>query len=336
MTNSKAEKIAKGPSQQLITRITHLRDLLRNLPAALPKNPPHSLYGFHFDADRLEMGGYFAAAGHALEVSFETHLLRIQGRPIRFSERGERHEELDKFLRKAVKEMTPGERTTFAETWIEPLIAAAAASGAMIPARKRKDAPEAATDTDTRSPKRALTIDPCNSVVLTTSTLPALPSSATASSITAGAIPSLPSSSSASSQDRQLVGNPKQRGLDSFGWKKASPVEMQKYWSKVTDDGAERRQEMLETKQQKDDRRKERERDLARLRKQRQRERAKANKPDTSENATTALMRGAKALSTQSDIPDLASLSRPSTQGWKTHRTGTSGGVIQAPTKKVF
>ncbi|KAJ7918567.1 hypothetical protein B0H13DRAFT_1869339 [Mycena leptocephala] len=59
MSKQTADKIPKGPPQELIFQITHLHNLLRNLPASHPENPPHSRYQFYFDNDRLEMGGYF-------------------------------------------------------------------------------------------------------------------------------------------------------------------------------------------------------------------------------------------------------------------------------------
>ncbi|KAJ7867592.1 hypothetical protein B0H13DRAFT_2351865 [Mycena leptocephala] len=69
MSKQTADKIPKGPPQELISRITHLHNLLRNLPASLPENPPHFRYQFYFDNDRLEMGGYFSAAGHAINLT---------------------------------------------------------------------------------------------------------------------------------------------------------------------------------------------------------------------------------------------------------------------------
>src|ERR1700761_5821568 len=81
-------KAVTGPPQALVSRIDHLHDLLRNLPSSLPQNPPQSLYNFSVDPEILKDGGYFSAVAHALEVSFETHRLRIQGREIIFMERG--------------------------------------------------------------------------------------------------------------------------------------------------------------------------------------------------------------------------------------------------------
>ncbi|KAJ7021284.1 hypothetical protein C8F04DRAFT_1141317 [Mycena alexandri] len=88
------DKPVIGPPQALISRIDHLHSLLRNLPSALPEDPSHSLYNFAVDPQRLEDGGYFAAAGHALEISFQTALLAIRGRPLLFTERGRHHDAL--------------------------------------------------------------------------------------------------------------------------------------------------------------------------------------------------------------------------------------------------
>ena len=86
MAPTTGEKLPKGPPQRLISHISHLHRLLCNLPDLLPENPPHSLYWFHFDDDKLEDGSYSSAAGHALEVSFETSMLAIQGCPLLFME----------------------------------------------------------------------------------------------------------------------------------------------------------------------------------------------------------------------------------------------------------
>ncbi|KAJ7691492.1 hypothetical protein B0H16DRAFT_1752322 [Mycena metata] len=131
-------KAVTGPPQPLVSRIDHLGDLLRNLPSALPENPFPTLYNFSLDPELLKDGGHFAAVGHALEISFETHLLAQQGRGIIFTERGERVNGLVKFLKTGVKNMSPGERTTSRQAWIERLITAAVDSGAKIPSRKWK------------------------------------------------------------------------------------------------------------------------------------------------------------------------------------------------------
>ncbi|KAJ7622857.1 hypothetical protein B0H17DRAFT_1151577 [Mycena rosella] len=131
-------KTATGPPQALVARIQHLGDLLRHLPTSLADYPSHSLYNLALDPERLKDGGYFSAVGHALEISFQTHLLQIQNRPLLFIERGRRHDDLVKLLKMGVKQMSPSERTSFQEAWIEWLITAAVDSGAKIPSKKRK------------------------------------------------------------------------------------------------------------------------------------------------------------------------------------------------------
>jgi hypothetical protein len=111
-------KPVKGPPQTLVSRIEHLHKLLSNLPPSLPDNPPQSLYNFWLDPEILADGGHFSAVNHALEVSFETHLLRLQGRTIIFIERGDRLVALIKLLKLGVKHMSAGERTTFQEAWL--------------------------------------------------------------------------------------------------------------------------------------------------------------------------------------------------------------------------
>ncbi|KAJ7893865.1 hypothetical protein B0H14DRAFT_2559498 [Mycena olivaceomarginata] len=137
-------KPVTGPPQALISRIEHLADLLHNLPSSLPEKPSHPY------------GGHFSAVSHALEVSFETHLLGLQGRTLVFAERGERLDTLVKFLKTGVKHMSPGERTTFQGAWIEQLITGAVDSGA-----KKHKAPVAASATHENVPatKEMLSVD---------------------------------------------------------------------------------------------------------------------------------------------------------------------------------
>jgi hypothetical protein len=140
-----APKPATGPPQGLVSWIEHLCTLLQSLPQSLLLNLDSSNHHFHFDKSRLEDGSYFAAAGHALEVSFETHHLATEGHEIQFTKRGKRLEELAKFFKIAVKEMAEGDRAAFCNAWLECLIKAARDSGASIPPKKRK-APVPAED----------------------------------------------------------------------------------------------------------------------------------------------------------------------------------------------
>ncbi|KAJ7743728.1 hypothetical protein DFH07DRAFT_777341 [Mycena maculata] len=330
-------KPVTGPPQALISRIDHLHDLLRHLPSSLPENPSHSLYDFGLNADRLEDGGYFAAVGHALEVSFETHLLRIQDRPLLLIERGERHNALVKMLKKGVKNMSPGERITFQEAWIERLITSAIDLGAKIPSKKRK-APEG-TPSDIAAPPAKKSSPPIIVVDSSDDEQPAAARAATAPSATASTSTpvSVLSTSPAPqpSSSRTIISNPQQSTLAGFGWKKATPASIAAYWSNAKEAGAERHDAILQAKEEKAAGKKQRERDLARIRKQRERERKKAEadsdegtaKKSKKPNATTALIK---------PIPDVADLSRTGTQGWKKDRKGTLGGAIHGPSKKVF
>ncbi|KAJ6554851.1 hypothetical protein B0H19DRAFT_1294878, partial [Mycena capillaripes] len=329
-------KPVTGPPQALVSRIEHFQDLLRHLPATLDENPTHSLYRFSIDPEILKQGGHFSAVGHALEVSFETDRLRLQGRPMLFIERGRRLDDLVKMLKIGVKYMSPGERTTFQEAWLERLIAAAVDSGAKIPSKKRKAAAQSpATDDSPPASKRSrqtiIVIDDDDNLEKTPSPLALPPSSAA------------PSTSSQPSTSRDIiVGNSQQRTLGSLGWQKAKPGEVSAYWAKVKADGAERRETVLAAQRKKVANKQEHERDLARLRQQRRCEKMKKEKADEEpeldsvHNAHTVLMQGADALAHSSTIPDVASLSRPATQAWKKHRVGTQGGAVQGKATKVF
>ncbi|KAJ6494140.1 hypothetical protein DFH09DRAFT_1337807 [Mycena vulgaris] len=221
-----AVKPVTGPPQALVSRIEHLGDLLRNLPSSLPEKPSHSLYNFWIDPEILKDGGHFSAVTHALEVSFETHLLHLQGRTIIFTERGKRLNALVKFLKTGVKYMSPGERTTFQGAWLERLITAAVDSGAKIPSRKRKAAAEAtATKADPPATKKfkpvaVITIDDKSESENSPTLLP--PASATPST-----------SAQPSASKNNVLGNPKQVMLGSFDWQKAKPGEVTAYWAKV-------------------------------------------------------------------------------------------------------
>ncbi|KAF8207758.1 hypothetical protein K438DRAFT_1755176 [Mycena galopus ATCC 62051] len=332
-----AKKVT-GPPQALISRIEHLHDLLRNLPSSLPNNPPQSLYNFSLDPEILKDGGHFSAVGHALEVSFETHLLRLQGRTIMFVERGARLDTLVKLLKTGVKHMSPGERNSFQEAWLEQRITAAVDSGARTHGKKRKAVSEAPATADCppvakkSKPTTVITIDDDSESEDSPSITRTLPPFATSST-----------SSHSSVSRQQVIGNPKQLTLGFLGWQKAKPGEIAVYWAKAKEAGSERREKVLITQKEKAESKKERERDLARLRQQRRRAKLKQEKVDeepevdSQYNARTVLMQGADAVAHgNTAIPDIASLSRPATQGWKNHRNGTQGGAVQGKAQRVF
>ncbi|KAJ7173830.1 hypothetical protein C8R46DRAFT_1215743 [Mycena filopes] len=343
-----------GPPQALVSRIDHLQTLLQHLPAALPDNPAHSLYSFAADPELLKEGGYFAAVGHALEISFGTNLLAVQGRTLVFTERGHRHDVLIKLLKLAVKHMSPSERTSFQEAWIDRLIQAALDSGAKIPAKKRK-APTGDTGNIEPTPPPAkksraevITVQDSDDdepeIVGGTNTNVSPPSSTPPIASSSSASLTLPVAPSHSSSARSTVlGNPQQSTLKGFGWKKGTPADTHMYWAKVKEAGSERREIVLQPKEKTAEEKQQRERDLARLRQQRSRARRKAEKEDGAgevakkSNANTLLLQGADALAHGSKaIPDVAALSRPDTQAWRKNRTGTLGGAVRGKPKKVF
>ncbi|KAJ7897662.1 hypothetical protein B0H14DRAFT_3425022 [Mycena olivaceomarginata] len=152
-----------GPSCELIARIEHLRNLLKHLPRSLPIDPPDSCYWFFLETDSIDLHGYFGAAGHALEISFRTFMLRDQ--PLKFQQRGGSLDDLPKMLKHAVKHMKDGEQENFRTAWIEHLIMAAKGSGANIPPPKCK-AVDLETDSSNPDPALPATIKTKSTVIV--------------------------------------------------------------------------------------------------------------------------------------------------------------------------
>ncbi|KAJ3514067.1 hypothetical protein NLJ89_g2589 [Agrocybe chaxingu] len=136
MTQKKTTTTQIGPSQALVSRINHLRELLKCLPSTLPLNPATSSYDFGLDPEKLEDRGPLGAVSHSLEVAFRTFDHRNQ--EIHFTERGDRLEALVSMLKLAVKSMSNSDRQVFQEAWLEQLITAAERDGAKIPAKSHK------------------------------------------------------------------------------------------------------------------------------------------------------------------------------------------------------
>ncbi|KAK7036322.1 hypothetical protein R3P38DRAFT_2517849, partial [Favolaschia claudopus] len=343
IVNTKVKAVT-GPPQALVSRIEHLHTLLRNLPASIPENPPHSLYKFALDPERVKDTGYFSAVGHALEISFETHLLAIQGRPLLFVERGERLELLIKMLKSVIKKMTPSDRTCLQEAWIERLITGATNSGAQIPSKKRKNPPAITNDDNDPMPPAKKSCPPPHTVIVLDDDDAAASEAATSSPSRPTPTPATQSESSAGPAPghTKVVGNPRQSTLHGFGWKKGTQEDTRAYWAKAKETGTERREAILEDKKRREENQKERERDLARLRQQRCRERKKAEKEEEEASSSkkpdvnTVLMQGADALAHTSAIPDVADISRQTTQPWRKQRTGTLGGAVRGPSTRVF
>lgn len=334
--NSVTPKLVTGPSRDLISRIERLQDLLKNLPESLPNNPPDSSYRFYLDTERLELGGFFGAAGHALEISFRTFALRDQ--PLRFLQRGSSLDDLPKLLKIAVKNMNDGERENFRTSWIERLITAAIDSGAKIPTSVKRKAAVLADDSVGPHP----TVPPAKKpkvpvIVVDDSDSDSFPAHPSHSAPVATSSTSHPSRPSASAPPK----NVKQTTFAAFGWKPATAAEIQQQWNKVADENSEKRKAKAVADQLSQEEKKQRDRDLATLRKRRQREREKATAAESDDSPATSvnavLMTGAKAAALVPSIADVADVSRPATQAWKKSRNGTKGGVIQdVPSKRVF
>jgi len=100
MTRKNNNPPQNGPSSELISRINHLGNLLKNLPKSLPLNPhdPESSYNFGLDMEMVEEEGVWYAFNRNLEVCFETHKI-APGGTIIFRERGVRKDADREFLR---------------------------------------------------------------------------------------------------------------------------------------------------------------------------------------------------------------------------------------------
>ena len=135
MTCKNNKSPQNGPSAELISRINHLGNLLKNLPEDLPLDPPQSesRYSFGLEMELVEEEGVWFAFNRNLEVCFETHQIPVGG-SIVFRERGQRCQVLIKMFKEAVKALTKdAERDFLREVWLERLIKAAEMQGAKVP-----------------------------------------------------------------------------------------------------------------------------------------------------------------------------------------------------------
>ncbi|KAJ7847284.1 hypothetical protein B0H13DRAFT_1907360 [Mycena leptocephala] len=299
-------KPVTGPPQELISRIEHLRSLLKNLPTSLPENPADSPYCFYLDPDALDDRGYLGELSHALEVSFVTHL-----RPLQFLQRGSSLDPLPALLKTAVKHMTSAERDVFRQAWLQRLIDAASAAGAKVPPRGNKwkaiEAPAAAAEPSTKKSKQPIiNIDSDSDtdldVLVVPASLPPTPVPSTSSVC-------LPPPSTSSASRRTPIGNPKQTTLQ---FAPATKEEVQRYWRNVVDLSAGKRKLSTEEEKRRAEKKKEHEREQGREQQQRKRERDRANAPKDiipdKRNANKALMNGATAVAGVSAIGDVADL----------------------------
>ncbi|KAJ6607780.1 hypothetical protein B0H10DRAFT_1955972 [Mycena sp. CBHHK59/15] len=280
-------KAVTGPPRELIARIEHLQSLLCNLPTSLPENPIDSTYRFYLEDEKLEDRGYLGELSHALEVSFATHELR--GAPIRFLQRGTSLDVLPAMLKTAVKKMTDKDREAFRTAWLERLITAAVASGATVPPRavKRK-APESddIEELPTAKKKKPTVI------VLDDSDMETDPPPAPLLPPVATSLPPLPPIPSTSSTAVSTpVGNPKQSTLHVFHFKPGTKEDVQRYWTNVVANGAEKRKAAVEDDAVRAEKKKEHERELGRERKRKERERKKEQLPRKTMSCQTPRIR---------------------------------------------
>ncbi|KAJ7128500.1 hypothetical protein C8R44DRAFT_732842 [Mycena epipterygia] len=320
-------KPSTGPPHPLISRIDYLGQLLNHLPTTIPLDPPDSLYRFYLDEDRVtDAGSVFPETGRALEISFGTWQRKES--PVTFMERGARLNSLAPFLKKAVKRMSPSERTVFETSWIDRLVKAAKDCGAVMPSRRRDrdDVPED-DDPDSHPPvkkkKRTapIIIDSDSDVPDAESTNLHTPRQTLAPDVV------IPSTSSV-----DLKAN-KQATLASMGWQAWAPGAKEahlKEANKLHRTGME----MVIRRREEDEEKKEaRQRELAAERQRRHREKKKLERDVDSElsddnNMNVVLIRGADAMANNQSI-DVAGASRAGTQGWRAGRNGTKGGAVQ-------
>ncbi|KAF8189929.1 hypothetical protein K438DRAFT_1971427 [Mycena galopus ATCC 62051] len=291
--NATAPQAIKGPPKELIARIKHLRNLLKNLPDSLPENLSDSRYQFYLDEESLDMRSHFGAAGHALELSFDT--CHLGGRPIEFHQHGSSLENLTKMLKFAMKYMNTAEWESFRKAWIECLIDTAVRSGVKIPAKRCTGVTPIdndASDADGHPAKKqkcSVAEGPGSEPANTDSPLPVKSSS------------SLPSSHLSTS-----FTNKKQATLAAFGWKPSTAAQIKDQMREVAEEKAEKQEEKKQADERRADQKQEHVRELATLWKCCQRERDQAavgtDDSDNERSVQKVLIANTKAAASQGGI----------------------------------
>ncbi|GAW10512.1 DDE superfamily partial [Lentinula edodes] len=334
---AKTVNIPIGPPQHLIERIEHLRSLLKNLPEALPLDPPDhaSTYHFNLSPDDLEERGVFGAVSHTLEICFGQ---RRDGL-LHFKERGQRLENLVIMLKAGVKQMSNGDREAFEDAWLNRLIDGAKAAGARIPKRKvpttSRDNNElpAAKKTQALSPillddsdDEITHLDPPQSPIPSSSLLPAIPLASLVSS-TASSPSTYPTPTNPSKLKQSFLSFTKDTSTE-----EEKQVARQKRMERDEKVQAKKLASLAAKKEKADRKRKDRERELARERKRKQRAKQKAEEPESEgDNLSKVLSQGAQeaANSKEVEMQDIATVSRAGFEGWRKGRNGTLGGAKQ-------
>ncbi|THU80666.1 hypothetical protein K435DRAFT_600201, partial [Dendrothele bispora CBS 962.96] len=337
------KKPSKGPSQHLIERIDHLRNLLHNLPDSLPLNPPASESTYHFALvpEDLEERGAFGAVSHSLEIGFGQQPDGI----LHFRERGERLEELIRMLKAGVKIMSDTDRSAFQSAWLERLINAAKSDGAKYTKRKQLNQ-DSTNSSDKHVTKKQRTSSPeADSIIVISDNEEA---SASQSQIIKT---SSPSGTLATSSNPPIPTKRPMKPLPAKPVYRQQTLSFAKDTRSKAEKKAERQAEMRvfeERHEEEEERatrrleqRKANEREKAREQQRRHRERLKAEKVNElsdREDINKVLMEGMKAAESTEDNPthnDIAELSRAGGSKWREGRNGTLGGAVQGRAQRT-
>jgi hypothetical protein len=110
------------------TWLAILSQLLASLPDTIPYNPHISQYDFTINMAEIDEDGVYCLANWCLKVSFQTHI----SPNFKILKRGDQLKNLMSLLEYVLKMLPPSKHRFFCKVWIEWLIKAAKASGAVL------------------------------------------------------------------------------------------------------------------------------------------------------------------------------------------------------------
>ncbi|KAI5884963.1 uncharacterized protein SCHCODRAFT_02521826 [Schizophyllum commune H4-8] len=321
-TRKNVPKKDTGPTQALMSRIEHLKDLLKNLPDSLPIADKKSTYQFGLDYDKLEDRGPLGSFSHNMEICFKT----ARGQQLQITERGPRlHDGLINVMKDAVGLMSEKDREVLQSAWLERIIDAAVRAGGVsskMKEGKRRRQSTVSGNKKARAPKRKKstpdviivsdndsdrsidgrassppppTSSPCPSTAAGPSSIAPFPSPPPPSTHRTSPTPSSPSPPPALPGPKATVIQPpplqktlKQMTIQFPRYASLSQAEKDAIKARNKREAQEKEKEMLAMEEQKKVdtlKKKERERELARLRKQRERARKREAKEARSDKA---------------------------------------------------